>query len=148
MTCLIAVVLTAIELHNLNLCVAPMAHHFRGDRAAVDDRLSDLNICAFAHHEYLVEFDRLACRDFKLLELEHFTFFYAVLLTTADNDCVHIFSFQLACSLCNNRIAGQSVGTRVTITNKGAENTCFCVTTQGQPLLADPPGGNKDNQTL
>jgi hypothetical protein len=68
-----------------------MPYHFRGYSAAVNDRRTDLNICAFAHHEYLVEFDRLACRNFKLLKLEYFTFFNAMLLSTANNYCVHVY---------------------------------------------------------
>ena len=91
MTCLIAVVLTTVELHNLNLFVTTMAHDFSSDRATLYNRCTNLHISAFTNHEHLVKFDRIPSGHFKLFKLEDFAFFNAVLLSTANNYCVHVY---------------------------------------------------------
>ena len=45
-------------------------------------------------------------------------------------------------------VAGQSVGTRVLITNKGAENTLFIGLTQGEDRVNIPLRDNKDGDIL
>ena len=45
-------------------------------------------------------------------------------------------------------VAGQSVGTRVLITNKGAENTWFIGLTQGEDRVNIPLRDNKDGDIL
>tara|TARA_Y100001954_G_C15538364_1_gene467731 strand:+ start:98 stop:247 length:150 start_codon:yes stop_codon:yes gene_type:complete len=45
-------------------------------------------------------------------------------------------------------VAGQSVGTRVLITNKGAENTWFIGLTQGEDGVNIPLRDNKDGDIL
>jgi hypothetical protein len=44
--------------------------------------------------------------------------------------------------------AGQSVGTRALITNKGAENTWFIGLTQGEDRVNIPLRDNKDGDIL
>ena len=48
----------------------------------------------------------------------------------------------------NTAVAGQSVGTRVLITNKGAENTWFIELTQGEDRVNIPLRDNKDGDIL
>ena len=45
-------------------------------------------------------------------------------------------------------VAGQSVGTRVLITNKGAENTWFIELTQDEDRVNIPLRDNKDGDIL
>ena len=48
----------------------------------------------------------------------------------------------------NTAIAGQSVGTRVLMTTKGAENTRFIGLTQGEDRVNIPLRDNKDGDIL
>src|SRR6056300_9763 len=86
--CLLHVVLTAVEFHDLHFFVTPLRNHFRGYLGRFNHWRA--NFRSFTtDHEDLVKLNRFTRRRFNLLEFKGFTLNYAVLLTTANNNCVH-----------------------------------------------------------
>jgi hypothetical protein len=97
-TSFVTIVLAAIELNNLDFVVTAMCDDLGGDLAALDKRRANLDVLARTKHQHLVELNGIASRCVQLFQLQDFAFHDTVLFTTADYDCVHHFSSQLACS--------------------------------------------------
>jgi len=88
-TLLLARVLAAAKLDNANLISTTVTNHLSGHLATLYIRGANLYTLTFANHENLIEVDALARGNIQLFEAQGFTLDYAVLFSTADNNCVH-----------------------------------------------------------
>jgi hypothetical protein len=60
------------------------------DLPTVDERLADLHARALAHHQHLIELDRIADRGVELFDTDTFALPGAILLTACAEYGVHV----------------------------------------------------------
>ena len=81
--------LPTTELDDLDLVVTAVANHFRSHFGTINNRCTNLNLLTISDQQDAVKLDVAACFHFQLFQLQSFAFFYTVLFTTANNNCVH-----------------------------------------------------------
>jgi hypothetical protein len=97
MTCTLHVVLAAPKLDNANLVVASLANHLGNHLGSGNKGGTYFYIGTFAYHQYLAKLNAGTDGLFNLFQFESLTLNNTVLLSTADNHCVHSRSPILAC---------------------------------------------------
>src|SRR5688572_1174033 len=86
---LLAMVLAAAELDDLDLVQTTMGLDRGLDQRVLDAGRADGDVVTVADHQNVVDFEGGTHVAVELLDLERFARHHAVLLTAGDDDCVH-----------------------------------------------------------
>ncbi len=95
MSHLLAMMLAAMELDDLNLLTTTMRLDRRGDLATLDHRRTDRDILAIGDHQHLIDLDCCAFFGCNLLDFEGLTLGNLILLATGFDYRVHLERLQL-----------------------------------------------------
>ena len=81
--------LTTTELDDVHFVVTTVANHFCGHLGTFNNRSANFYVVAIGNQKNTIKLNGTAGFNFQLFQLQSFAFFYTVLLTTANNNCVH-----------------------------------------------------------